>query len=143
MNKKDRRFSHVGIVNIEGGIPFVYHSLGGSFNPDQKIIREPVFSFASPLANLSVGAYHLIHINKPLISKLLDSVYRKGVPFDMDFDLNTDNRMYCSEMVYKILKKSSTGLNLLPSEIGRVKYVSTETFTNCPQSKEIAFIELK
>ena len=34
MNLKDKTYSHCGIVEIEYGYPFVYHSIGGEDNPN-------------------------------------------------------------------------------------------------------------
>ena len=42
MNRKDTSYSHCGIVFIENDSVFVYHALGGSYNPSQKLLREPI-----------------------------------------------------------------------------------------------------
>src|SRR5436189_2330486 len=37
LNQRDKTYSHCGIASIEHDSVFVYHALGGDFNPDQKI----------------------------------------------------------------------------------------------------------
>src|SRR4051812_41975620 len=39
-NQKDKSFSHCGIASIEHDTVFIYHAIGGEFNPDQKLKRE-------------------------------------------------------------------------------------------------------
>lgn len=104
-NKHDSSFSHCGIVNIENDTPFVYHCIGGEFNPDQKMKREPIFMFAAPENSKRIGLYQPL-LSKDEIQSLVTIVkgwFAAGLPFDMDFNLATDNRMYCAEMVSKAL----------------------------------------
>lgn len=144
MNQEDKRFSHVGFLSIQGGTALVYHCLGGSFNPDQKILKEPLSKFLSPKSNLAFGFYRFTPLlNKFRLQKSLDSLYAAGIPFDLKFDLKTDDRLYCSELVYKLIKKDYPGIDLKISESGGVKYVSTETFTLCPEAKQIFFWKLQ
>src|ERR1700722_15133814 len=51
MNRKDKTYSHCGIVMIENGYPFVYHSIGGEDNPDERLRRDSASFFFSPLHN--------------------------------------------------------------------------------------------
>src|ERR1700677_4723688 len=51
MNRKDKTYSHCGIVMIEHGYPFVYHSIGGEDNPDERLRRDSASFFFSPLHN--------------------------------------------------------------------------------------------
>src|SRR5690606_33196633 len=36
-NRIDKTYSHCGMVVVEHGYPFVYHSIGGEDNPDQRL----------------------------------------------------------------------------------------------------------
>ena len=42
-----------------------------------------------------------------MLINVVQSLYAKGIMFDMQFDLATDDRMYCSEFVYKAVTKAS------------------------------------
>jgi len=144
MNREDRRFSHVGIIQIINGTPMVYHALGGSFNPNQKILLEPLSRFIAPYENRSFGIYRLTTpAPKLLLTRILDSIYKAEVPFDLNFDLETDNRLYCSEFVYKVFKRSDPPVKFSLSDAGGRKYVSTETFTLSTYTKQLFFCELK
>lgn len=103
MNLNDKSFSHIGIASIENDTVFVYHAIGGEFNPDQKLKRETIWSFAHPDDNKKVGVFRM-RMDKALIAPLIDRIHyihSKQIPFDMDFDLTTDNRLYCAEFVGK------------------------------------------
>lgn len=143
MNKSDKRFSHVGMISMKSGKPMVYHCLGGEFNPDQKMLLEPLRPFLSPEANSAFGIYRIKETPpQKLILKILDSLYISGVRFDLKFDLKTDDRLYCSEMLYKILRKIAPHLSLKIAEAGGVSYVSTETFTQSPGMKPLIYAKL-
>lgn len=108
LNLKDKRYSHCGIVSIEGDTAFVYHAIGGEFNPDQKIKREPLYSFCHPAENEAAA------VLRPKTSSRLQQqialqakhFWQQGIPFDMSFDYNTDGRLYCAEMVSKAVSRA-------------------------------------
>ena len=122
MNQHDQTYSHCGIVSIEGDSAFVYHSLGGEWNPDQKIRRDPLSVFAEPYNNKGIGLYSFRvpeSVKKDIVI-MTQNLYKKGVRFDLRFDLETDDRMYCAEFVSKCFSRGSHGLLLFePSRIGK------------------------
>lgn len=107
VNMRDKTYSHCGIVLIEDGYPFVYHSIGGEDNPDERLRRDSAVIFFSPVFNERLGIIRL-----PLNSRQINSLgrivrgyFRAGVPFDMDFDLSTRDRFYCSEFVCRSIEQ--------------------------------------
>jgi hypothetical protein len=122
LNLKDKRFSHCGIVFSESGAWWVYHSIGSESAPDQAIKKEPLMHYWNPEDNLAIGYAHL-HISRQERTKLLhtaDSLYRLQIPFDMQFDLKSDDRMYCTEMVAKSIQWSIPEAHLQPTDtLGR------------------------
>jgi len=108
LNEKDKTFSHIGIASIENDTVFIYHSIGGEFNPDQKLKREILWSFTHPADNKAAGIFRLPlkeNQQKILVAEV-QRLYKSGVPFDMDFDWKTDDRLYCAEFVVKSLDKA-------------------------------------
>src|SRR6478752_6230688 len=55
--QRDQTYSHCGIASVENDTIFVYHSLGGEWNPDQKIRRDPIEVFAEPYTNRGIGIF--------------------------------------------------------------------------------------
>ena len=57
----DKTYSHCGIASIENDTVFVYHSIGGEWNPNQKLRKDPFEFFCNPYENRGFGIfrYHL------------------------------------------------------------------------------------
>ncbi len=120
-NQTDQTYSHCGIASIENDSLFVYHALGGDFNPDQKIRRDPFTLFCNPYNNRGIGIfrYQLTAPETALLISTTQFFYKKGVLFDLKFDLATDDRMYCAEFIYKALLVASK--NKLAFHISHIK----------------------
>ncbi len=111
MNRKDTSFSHCGLLFIEHDSVFVYHALGGSYNPGQKLRRDPLDSFCNPAENNAFGLYRYDLEEKQLkkLKTIVDSFFKAGLRFDMYFNYFSDDVMYCSEFVFKSLDRSVNG----------------------------------
>jgi hypothetical protein len=109
LNQRDKTYSHCGIISIEHDSIFVYHAIGGDFNPDQKIRRDALEDFAEPYSNKGIGLFrfNITDSIKQQVVLLAKDEFKRGIMFDMDFDLKTDNRVYCAEFVYKCFTKGS------------------------------------
>src|SRR5690242_7336171 len=59
MNLRDKAYSHCGIVMIEDGYPFVYHSIGGEDDPDARLARDSAKAFFLPGPNERLGIVRL------------------------------------------------------------------------------------
>jgi|SRR6218665_209885 len=104
----DKTYSHCGIASIEHDTVFVYHALGGEFNPDQALLREPLVMFVTPEANNGFGVFRF-NADTAQTRRLIAEVhkaYADRISFDMKFDLATDDRMYCSEFTAKMFRRS-------------------------------------
>lgn len=110
-NRVDTGFSHCGIVIFESDTVFVYHALGGIYNPGQNLMRQPVDSFCNPKENDKV-AFFRYGMNEGQINNLKNVVrkhFEQKLLFDMFFNFDTDDRMYCSEFVFKSLNTAMGG----------------------------------
>ncbi len=123
LNQKNKSFSHCGIVFIENGYPFVYHSIGGEDNPDEILRRDSANFFFSPKHNLALAIiqydFNLQCINQ--LENIVIEYYNKKPKFDLQFDLKTDDKLYCAEFVYKALNKAMNDTG----------YIKTTTLLGC------------
>jgi hypothetical protein len=146
LNQHDKTYSHCGIASIEHDSVFVYHALGGEFNPDQKIRRDPFRLFAEPFDNRGIGIFRY-RINEAEIKNLVQTVkklFNAGVMFDMKFDLATDDRMYCAEFVCK--SYSSGTLNKLHFNRSHIKdfvFIGVDDLFTHPLCSEIKRVVYK
>lgn len=110
-NRIDTSFSHCGILLVEHDSIFVYHALGGQYNPDQKLRRDPLDSFCSPAEadKFAVYRYTLQPLQNDSLTAIVQRYYRNELKFDLYFNFLTDDRMYCSEFVFKSLDRALSG----------------------------------
>ncbi len=106
-NRQDKSYSHAGIVLFEQGHPFVYHIVNGEENPDEKLRKDSLSQFCDPRKNLAYGIFRY-GMDADEIRKLKILIYKwytKEVQFDPTFNLKTNDKMYCSEMIRKALAR--------------------------------------
>ena len=136
----DKTYSHCGIASIENDTLFVYHAIGGEWNRDQKLRRDPFESFCNPYENRGFGIfrYQLNTNEQRRVFKLVRNFYNDAVMFDMQFDLDTDDRMYCSEFVYKTIEAATGDKIKIPADtLHSIKFIAIDNLFINPFCKEI------
>jgi hypothetical protein len=108
MNTRDKRFSHIGFCFKENNQWIVYHSLGAESGDNQYLRRDALVQFFNAENNLSIGiAFTKFDTSQRVaIYKKVKQWYDAKIPFDMAFELETDDKLYCSEMVAKAINYS-------------------------------------
>lgn len=110
MNRIDTSFSHCGIILKENDSLFVYHILGGPYNPTAQLLRDPIDSFLMPIETNRFATYRYQLSDKQInsLETIVKKHHRNKIEFDVMFNLNTDDKMYCSEFVYKSMNEALT-----------------------------------
>jgi len=139
-NKTDKSYTHGGIVIVENGYPMVYHIVAGSENPDEKLRKDSLVSFCNPRKNFgfAIYRYQLAPAELSAFKQSILDWYTQGLKFDMDFDLQTDDKMYCSEMIYKGLKKATNNkimLGMTEPTMEEIKLYLQHTHSKRPVDK--------
>ena len=113
----DKTYSHAGIAVKEENQVYVYHVEPDYYYINDKVRKELLDSFCNPSKNLGIGIarYNLREEQRIAFIHYIDSQYRKKVPFDIHFKLDTDDSMYCSEMILKGLATATSGELMLPT----------------------------
>ncbi len=109
MSQHDNTFSHCGIVFKEDGEWYVYNNMAGAENVKEQMMRVPYDSFVSPHEKVAYGIfrYNMSDSEVVKLHQITQDYYNAGLKFDKTFDLQTDDKMYCAEMVYKFVKKAT------------------------------------
>lgn len=138
MNRRNKTYSHCGIVMVEQGYPFIYHSIGGEDNPDERLRRDSANFFFSPRNNthLAVIRYSLDTEQVSSLKQVVADYYQQRPRFDMKFDLTTDDKLYCSEFIYKAVNKAvgDTGYIGTSVLLKRRQVGIDDLFMNCHAS---------
>ncbi len=139
-NRKDTSFSHCGILMIENDSIFVYHALGGSYNPSQRLMRQALDSFCNPAENNAIAVYRfpLKPSQHQKLQETVSAYYRAGLRFDLYFDYKSDDKMYCAEFVFKSLNRAVDNALTSYVRIDTIPYgVTTDDLFLHPDSRLI------
>jgi len=129
LNKSDKTYSHCGIAMKEDNVWYVYHSIGGEDNPDAKLRKDLFEKFIRSDHNLGYGVcrYPITQIQEQKLEETVHNLYNSKVPFDMKFDLHSDDRLYCAEMVYKAFNIAFDTTKFFTTTVHKgFEYVSTD-----------------
>jgi len=140
LNIHDKTFSHCGIAMTENGTAYVFHAIGGDWNPDQALTKEPFDSFVNPKNNRGFGIYrfNLSEKETKQLKWLCNELYNIKLPFDINFDLKTDDKMYCAEFTGKCLEWSSDkNLKIPISRIRDFEFIGVDDIILHPDSRKI------
>lgn len=148
-NEKDKAFSHSGIIVTKGGQKTVCSILptATGFNP---LTYIPIDSFLDKKTNTACGLfrYNITETEKSAFLNNINSLATKPIYFDSVINLQTDDSLYCSEMIYKAMKKATNNridfkVNTMPKKMQPAVYkfyngrLSRETLAK----KKIIFID--
>jgi len=108
LSPNERRFSHMGIVRIRGDTVSVIHAEGLAIQGMDSVNEVSLTEFLN--SALSAGVYRLRYIDGAKISDL--ALEYIGFPFDWQFDKTDNSRLYCTELLYVILKRINPDIRL-------------------------------
>jgi hypothetical protein len=146
MNLTNKTYSHCGIVMIENGYPFVYHSIGGEDNPDARLRRDSASVFFTPISNerLGVARFDISKAQVDKLSTIAKRYWKAEVPFDLDFDLKTDNKLYCAEFVYKAVREATGNRDYFHiTHLLKRTYVGVDNLYEAPHARIICDVRYK
>jgi hypothetical protein len=130
-------YSHAGIIHIEKNNAFVYHTIGGEDNKSNEMQKEPLINFCSSYQANSFAIYRTI-FNGSAIDSIAGNYFNSKLEFDTSFDLYSEDKMYCTELVYKILNKVSQKNNFIPlTTVSGIRYVACDNIFLSPCLKLI------
>jgi hypothetical protein len=109
LNKNDRTYSHGGIATQKNGEIYVYHIIPDHTGTNDKVRFDKIDSFliANDNIDFAVARFAIDSLERVYFLQYMQQQYNKKTSFDMDFKLETDDKMYCSEMISKGLKTAT------------------------------------
>lgn len=146
MNLANKTYSHCGIVMVEGGYPFVYHSIGGEDNPDARLRRDSAAVFFTPVSNerLGIARLDLSKAQVTRLSAIAKRYWKAGVPFDLDFDLKSNDKFYCAEFVYKAVQEAAADAHYFHiTQLLKRTYVGVDNLYEAPHARIICDVRYK
>jgi hypothetical protein len=141
----DHDFSHIGLVVMEKGKPFVVHAVPGD-NAAQvsRVQKEPVHCYLDRTMASHWAVYRSRFRAQDLHRVALRALefFHQNTEFDHDYDLATDARLYCTELVLKAYQVTGIDPNQYPeSELrfvfGVRKILFPGVFTQSPDFTKV------
>lgn len=116
LRDKHSEYSHVGVVVIKNGQPFVVHATPGEAEKDQPeyVKMETIQEFLDVEKSADFAVYSLTKQNSEIGTKVARKAldyYDQHIEFDSKFDLKDDSKLYCTELVWLAYK--AAGINLI------------------------------
>lgn len=121
----DSDYSHVGIIYIKNKEPFVIHSVPAEngeeyelikmegikeFLSEDKATRFAVFRLEDSLINIAATA-----------SKFAYDCYLKKYYFDNQYDLLSDKKLYCTELIWKAYRNA--GVDIVQNRLHHINFI--------------------
>ncbi|REJ83498.1 MAG: hypothetical protein DWQ44_03645 [Bacteroidetes bacterium] len=123
---REKKYSHAGIAVLEGQEVFVIHMEAGK---GRGILKEKLRHYCSEIENRSYAIYRA-GLNEQQIQTLLGRIkhYVSIQPmFDLEFNLDTDDKMYCTEFIYKVFNEAAGDPNFITlSSVSGSRYVACD-----------------
>ncbi|MCL2806412.1 MAG: hypothetical protein FWD26_10785 [Treponema sp.] len=108
LSPNEKRFSHLGIVRIRDDVITVINAEGLSIE-GRDVVNEVTLKEFLKTA-LSAGIYRMRNIEGEKISDT--ALEYLGRPFDWQFDMIEDENIYCTELLYIVLKRLDPEIKL-------------------------------
>ena len=105
LNEADFSYSHSGLIIEQNGVKYVCHIETDDHYADT-IQMVAIDSFLNPAKNISCALYryNLSAPEKDSLQAIIETYRKNDVRFDRVFDLATNDKMYCSEMIARALQ---------------------------------------
>ena len=137
----DKRYSHLGIVKInDNGITVI--NAEGLAIQGKDFVNETDLDDFLEIAK-TIGIYRLKDFDGKIISSA--AMEYIGYPFDWYFDLEDDSKIYCTELLYIVLKKIAPEIELSRVYQKEIKkdLIPLEAVSNSDYFAEILHISVR
>jgi hypothetical protein len=147
-SSKDKSYSHCGIAIKEGDQLLVYHIIAGEENPGDKLTRVALDTFCSPVRSIRFGIFRFALSAEEIsqFTAVIRKYYAQGLMFDRKFDIDSDDQMYCSEMIMKSIKQATANrmqFDVVEQKTQNFRYVPLDALylnANCKPVKQYSYM---
>jgi len=130
-----RGFSHIGILYLSRGNIYVLHIERNSEKNDLKIIL--LKEFLKDATKYKIKRLKK-NYNTESIETNIQKLIKDNPKFDLNFDFATDDKLYCTELIYKLYQKSfAIKLTSERHTFGYYNYISVGSILSSDKLKDI------
>ncbi len=136
LTDQNSKYSHVGMIYKINGKLFVIHTVPKENDDDPGYIKfESIDEFLSEEKAARVGIYRLIQKSPDKINSASSYAYNCYIEkycFDNNYNLMTDTRLYCTELIWKAYKQA--GVDLVCNRLKDINIIVTSRTMIMPSS---------
>jgi len=129
-------YSHVGVIYVLNEIPYVIHTTPDESSDDIDYVRMETLSDFFSSENASRGSVFRLkeqYMNSAKLAALTaKSYFDDKIVFDDAFDLKSENKLYCTELVWKAFQK--VGIDLIQGKFDKLFLPFVKGFIILPSS---------
>jgi hypothetical protein len=108
MSPEDKRFSHLGIIRVNSGGVSVINAEGLAIQGKDMVNEVSLEEFLD--IALAVGVYRAKGIEGNRIAET--AMFFIGRPFDWQFNMDEEDALYCTELLYAIIRRLAPEVQL-------------------------------
>ena len=101
---RESPYSHVGLIDLQDGVPYVLHVEPSADPAEGRVRREPLRDYLDATKSDGYAVYRVSHGRSGVADAALAAArgyLAAGITFDCRFDLETSSAMYCTELVWR------------------------------------------
>lgn len=129
-------YSHVGVVYMLNNIPYVINAVPDKSSDGIAYIKMEKLSVFFSAENASIGSVFRLKKQFTNMAELATleakSFYDAKIVFDDAFDMDSDNKLYCTELVWKAFKM--VGIDLIQGKFDKLFLPFVKGFVILPSS---------
>jgi len=131
---RDRTYGHVGVVaETAEGVVVVIHAGGDPASRQGRVMASPFDEFLGASSRAALYRPRLDGARTGLLLAYAGAAAERKTPFDTGFSLDTEEALYCTELVWRALSAAS-GADAVPgkSERGGRTYIALDDLQASP-----------
>jgi hypothetical protein len=134
------KFTHIGIICFENGNPYVIHAVP---HKNKFIKKEPLQQFLNTKYTSQFAIYRTNFSSDILnnVAKEAQIFYNKKYIFDNEYDLTSNTKLYCTELILKAFQNTGIYLNIqckpFKYVVGEHPIIFPSEFTKKPEFNRI------
>ncbi|MEE8443983.1 MAG: YiiX/YebB-like N1pC/P60 family cysteine hydrolase [Alphaproteobacteria bacterium] len=106
-SSRDQRFSHVGIVYRDASGLYVIHAIGNPVTRAGKVRRVSLGRFLENSRDVGFYRLRLAPAKRRAVAEAALDHARRGTPFDADFSLDSSDSVYCTELIWRVVRQAA------------------------------------
>lgn len=133
MQSEEQIYSHIGIVRLANDSVFIIHAEANELSGEGHVKAEPWQDFIDNSRKWGLYRMNSDVSTRRQIAHHAFHYVEQHVPFDMEFNLHNDNRVYCTELAALAINRARGETRIVPGgKIGSILFYSIDDIYRHP-----------